>query len=123
MCAYVYRPPEGFLDGEYGSPLDIWSAACILHELKGNETLFCADTEVDMMMFIFEMVGSPCEDRWPGCSRMPYFNADFPVWPPQPLPEGLFKDMLVLDPAKRISAAEALRRYYPTSVLAGGLGI
>lgn len=66
------------------------------------------------------MCGTPNEQIWPGVSQMQDFGLKFPSWKPQQLPSlivkyqdkdflHLFKQIMVLDPGKRISAKNAMR--------------
>ena len=71
------------------------------------------------------MLRTPTDDIWPGVSSLPDFKATFPAWTNFSLSaqiksdanineEGikLLEEMLVYDPAKRISAKKALSHPY-----------
>jgi len=67
-------------------------------------------------------LGTPTEETWPGVTSLPDYKASFPKWKPKDFkelvpdlcPEGqdLLQQMLVFDPAKRISARQALKHPY-----------
>jgi serine/threonine protein kinase len=72
---------------------------------------------------IFELCGSPDEKLWPGVSKMPWFNNFKPARPLKRRVREFFRHfdrhalellekMLVLDPAQRISAKDALDAEY-----------
>ena len=117
-----YRPPEILLgQKEYNTSVDIWSSACLFVLMAQNKHLFPGDSEIDQIHKIFRVMGTPNESIWPGVSYLPDFK-NFPIYPRLQL-EGivknldnlgfdLLKKMLVLNPAKRISASEALSHVY-----------
>lgn len=119
-----YRAPEVLLGApEYGWPVDIWSVGCIMGELLLGTPLFAGRTEVEMIGKIFECLGQPSEETWPGWRELPHASKlkieSVTTHPAKPLqcqferklsPTGLdlMSRMLTLDPRRRISAAEAL---------------
>ena len=71
------------------------------------------------------MTGTPSESVWPGVSGLADFHWTFPSWPALSLPAlqlrfpaldgfglDLLQRLLTLDPAQRLSAAEALSHPY-----------
>ncbi|KAJ8984054.1 hypothetical protein NQ317_008780 [Molorchus minor] len=96
-----YRAPEILLgSARYSCPIDIWSLGC--------------DSEIDQLFRIFRILRTPTEELWPGVSSMPDYKAIFPNWTKLLLASqlknleesgiDLLKEMLIYDPAKRISA-------------------
>uniref|UniRef100_A0A7S3VUG5 cyclin-dependent kinase n=1 Tax=Dunaliella tertiolecta TaxID=3047 RepID=A0A7S3VUG5_DUNTE len=117
-----YRAPEVLLGStHYSTPVDMWSVGCIFAELVRKTPLFPGDCELQQLLHIFKLLGTPNEEVWPGVSKLRDWH-EFPQWHPQDLsrifptlePEGvdLLKRMIEYDPAKRISAKEALKHPY-----------
>lgn len=84
--------------------------------------LFPGDSEIDELHKVFRVLGTPNERVWPGVTSLPDFSARFPAWQTQSLARvvpgldekglDLLGKMLVLDPAQRITALEALQHPY-----------
>jgi len=117
-----YRAPEVLLGGShYSTPVDIWSVGCIFAELARKQPLFPGDSELQQLLHIFKLLGTPGEEVWPGVTRLRDWH-EFPQWKPQDLHKvipqlddhgiDLLQKMLVYDPAKRIHATEALEHPY-----------
>lgn len=115
-----YRPPEVLLGGEvYTAALDLWSVGCIFAEMACGRPLFPGDSEIDQMHRMFEGLGTPNEDTWPGCTSLRNWRPDFPQWRGRglqalvpglpPSAAELLVSFLHFDPACRISARNALR--------------
>jgi cyclin-dependent kinase len=113
-----YRAPEVLLGvSYYGLGVDIWSVGCIFAELVNREILFSGDSEIQQLLQIFKMLGTPSEETWPGVEKLKDWH-EFPQWKPQDLtntfnnfePKGieLLKHMLIYNPSKRISGKDAL---------------
>jgi len=114
-----YRAPEILLGTRcYSTPVDIWSVGCILAEMIGGRSLFCGESEIEQLLAIFRVLGTPNEQTWPSVVELRDWH-DFPQWKPRPLIQilpdlgesgcKLLSEMLQLDPARRITAADALR--------------
>lgn len=74
-----YRPPEGLLYIERQTPLvDVWSLGCVAAEMLTGEVTFRGDSEVGMMMLIFEALGTPDDHSWPGIKSTRCYNAEWP---------------------------------------------
>eukprot|EP00850_Spirogloea_muscicola_P017657 SM000154S01392 [mRNA] locus=s154:108273:110487:+ [translate_table: standard] len=117
-----YRAPEVLLGAtHYSTPVDMWSVGCIFAELAHKAPLFPGDSELQQLLHIFKVLGTPKENTWPGVSRLRDWH-EFPQWQPQDLTEvvkgldpagiDLLKKMLEYDPSQRVSAKEALRHPY-----------
>jgi cyclin-dependent kinase len=105
--------PEG-IHASFSSP---FSPA----EMARKVPLFPGDSELQQLLHIFKLLGTPSEDMWPGVSRLRDWH-EFPQWKAQDLsrviPEldaagiDLLAKMLHYDPAQRIHATEALKHPY-----------
>jgi cyclin-dependent kinase 12/13 len=115
-----YRPIELLLGEEmYGPPVDIWSLGCIIYELFRRRPLFEYSTELEIINAIFNLCGTPEYNMWPEVKKLPKYktckpsprmrnlkNTLYPALPPSAI--DLVDQMLALNPAKRISAEDAL---------------
>ena len=118
-----YRAPEILMgDKFYSLGVDMWSIGCIFSELARRRPLWPGDSEIDMLYKIFRLLGTPNEKVWPGVSKLPDYNPEFPKWPAQKLTKScgplesqavdMLRSMLIYDPARRITARKALSHPY-----------
>ncbi|THD26613.1 Cyclin-dependent kinase [Fasciola hepatica] len=122
-----YRAPEILLGAQrYSCAVDIWSMGCIFSEVATKEALFRGDSEIDQLFRIFRLLGTPCEDQWPGVTSLPaYKKKGFPMWRDCTLTTNpnisqafdtlglqLLQAMLVYEPSRRITARDALLHPY-----------
>ena len=116
-----YRAPDVLMGSRrYTTPVDIWSIGCIIAEMHNGRPLFPGTSEADQLDLIFRLLGTPNEAVYPGISALPDYKPASYRQCPRPeslahLVEGLpaegvdlMQRMLQFDPAKRISAREAL---------------
>jgi serine/threonine protein kinase len=62
-----YRAPEILLGCEQYEPaIDIWSIGCIFAEIASCAPLFPGDSQIDELYRIFQLLGTPTEETWPG---------------------------------------------------------
>jgi len=115
-----YRPPELLLGAtSYGPAVDMWSAGCIFAELVHGRPILPGKTELEQLDLIFKLCGTPTPENWPDADKLPYAKKFKPKkhYPRRlrevfsrfsPCEKDLLESFLTLDPAKRISAKEAL---------------
>lgn len=127
-----YRAPELlFGSTNYSTPIDVWAIGCVFSELMTSVPLFKGLKEAEQVEKIFEKLGSPTEENWPGVTALPFFNQLNPrVKYPNHFRDffkdnnkvedvafDLLKSMLRLNPNKRISIDDALNHEYFTTHL------
>ncbi|MHB1953352.1 MAG: serine/threonine-protein kinase [Sulfobacillus sp.] len=67
-----YRAPEVMLGDAYLDRADIWSLGVIILELLlGNEFPLAGTSEIDQLHRIIRNFGIPCEETYPGVSKLP----------------------------------------------------
>lgn len=115
-----YRAPELLFGARrYGTAVDMWAFGCILAELLTLSPLFPGDNDIDQLARVLSTLGTPNEENWPGLTVLPDYNKiTFPECDPIPwrklLPNvsslalDLVQKVLVYDPAKRLTASDAL---------------
>ena len=120
-----YRAPELLLGEErYGPPIDMWSCGCIFAELFNRKTLFMASREIELLDKICQLCGTPSPAVWPDVTKLSLFNSfkpkqyyrrrlkdEFENKLPYDALELLDK-LLILDPNKRITAAQSLKHQF-----------
>ncbi|XP_041065508.1 cyclin-dependent kinase 1 [Carcharodon carcharias] len=117
-----YRAPEVLLgSARYSTPVDIWSIGTIFAEMATKRPLFHGDSEIDQLFRIFRTLGTPNNEIWPEVETLPDYKNTFPKWKAGSLSQvknidlnglDLLAKTLIYDPARRISAKEALRHPY-----------
>lgn len=123
-----YRPPELLLGAnEYGPSVDMWSVGCLLAEMMARKPLFPGKDEAEQLDLILHVVGTPTERTWTGWRKLPqaFMISESRVYPSQlesylkklmahqgvkgsPSLIDILSGLLTADPAKRITASEAL---------------
>ena len=118
-----YRAPEVLLRAKhYNSPIDVWACGAIMAELFTLRPLFPGSSEPDEIYKITTVCGTPTAETWPeGLRLAAAMNFRFAQFQPTPIsaliphasPEAcqLMTDLLLWDPKKRPTAAQALQ--YP----------
>ncbi|KAK2067552.1 hypothetical protein P8C59_001286 [Phyllachora maydis] len=124
-----YRSPELLLgETRYGPAVDIWSAACVMHEIFTKTALFPGDgSEINQLERIYEVLGTPNKTEWPNLPEMPWFELLRPGYKKPNVLKEQYKDklpgsafellasMLQYDPDKRPTATQVLQHPYFTS--------
>lgn len=118
-----YRAPEILLGvTKYSCPVDVWSIGAIFAEMSNKRPFFHGDSEIDQLYRIFRLLGTPTEQIWPGVTSLPEYKGVFPKWAPGSLDKhvprmeesgiDMLKQMLVYDPAHRLSALRSVEHPY-----------
>jgi len=127
-----YRAPDVLMGSRtYSTPVDIWSVGCIFAEMASSKPLFAGASEQDQLKRIFKTLGSPTQEEYPSLVELPDYNnhdtnekiysppSSFSDIAPQidDLGISLLSKMLLYDPSRRCSAAEAMKHDYFSSHL------
>lgn len=125
-----YRSPELILGSEsYSEAIDIWACGCILAEFMHRGPLFPGNDEREMASRVFQLLGTPTEQSWPGVSNLKLYDVYIPTMQyvarsslrqhfhtfAEYIVLDLLEQLLTVDPSKRISAQEALRHPWFTT--------
>lgn len=124
-----YRSPELLLgETKYTAAVDVWSAACVMVEIFTKHAIFPGDgTELNQLEKIYNILGTPTLQEWPGLVDMAWFELLRPTAKKRnvfaekyqdrisPAAFELLTNMFCYDPAKRPTAAAALQHTYFTS--------
>lgn len=105
----------------YGPAVDLWSIGCILAELFLRVPFFPGSTDIEQLTRLFQALGTPTEETWPGVSSLPDYIA-FQASKGTPMRNiftaasddalELLGQLLSFDPGKRPSAQAALDHAY-----------
>jgi len=132
-----YRAPELILGARhYTKAIDVWSVGCIFGELLTGKPLFKGDElrmekktipfQKNQMLKIIEVLGNPNKADWPDIDLLPDYSALSSIKShynnlssifnschiTNDLAFDLLKKLLIYDPKKRITTAEALVHPY-----------
>lgn len=126
VVTQYYRAPEILMGARhYGPAVDVWSIGCIFGELLGRRILFQAQTPIQQLELITDLLGTPpVEDMSSACEAARKHMLRRPAKPPslaalytlssQATHEAvhLLSQMLVFNPDKRINVIDALAHPY-----------
>ncbi|CCD25012.1 cyclin-dependent serine/threonine protein kinase CTK1 NDAI_0E01960 [Naumovozyma dairenensis CBS 421] len=123
-----YRPPELLMGTtNYSTEVDMWGCGCILIELFNKVAIFQGMNEIEQLVSIFKILGSPTLENFPNFFSMPWFFMIIPLLNEKyndcfeekfknilPSEEclKLVRGLLLYDQSKRLSAHEALQSQY-----------
>jgi CTD kinase subunit alpha len=124
-----YRSPELLLgETKYTAAVDVWSAACVMVEIFTKHAIFAGDgTEMSQLEKIYNILGTPNLQDWPGLVDMAWFELLRPTVKRKNVFAEKYRDrisvasfdllsrMFHYDPAKRPTATEALQHAYFTT--------
>lgn len=117
-----YRPPELLLgDRNYGPPVDMWGAGCIMAEMWTRSPIMQGNSEQQQLIFISQLCGSFTTEIWPDVDKLElYKKMELPVGQKRKVKDrlkpyvqdshgvDLLDKLLQLDPNKRSDADTAL---------------
>jgi len=117
-----YRPPELLLgERNYGPPVDMWGAGCIMAEMWTRSPIMQGNTEQHQLTLIAQLCGAIQPEVWPGVEQLDLYNKmEIPKIQKRRVKERLkpyVKDqwavdlldkLLTLNPAVRIDSDTAL---------------
>ncbi|XP_014238985.1 cyclin-dependent kinase 7 [Trichogramma pretiosum] len=117
-----YRAPELLFGARlYGTGIDMWAVGCILAELLLRVPFLPGESDLDQLTKIFQTLGTPTEETWPGLSQLPDYIA-FKSFPAIPLKDiftaagddllDLLASLLNINPLERCTCDEALQMPY-----------
>uniref|UniRef100_A0A672ZZH3 Cyclin-dependent kinase 7 n=1 Tax=Sphaeramia orbicularis TaxID=375764 RepID=A0A672ZZH3_9TELE len=117
-----YRSPELLFGARmYGVGVDMWAVGCILAELLLRIPFLAGDSDLDQLTKIFEALGTPTEETWPGVSSLPDY-VSFKIFPGTPLEHifsaagddllELLQGLFTFNPSTRTTATQALKMRY-----------
>eukprot|EP00940_MAST-03C_sp_MAST-3C-sp2_P002648 g2648.t1 len=120
-----YRAPEIMLScQQYSKAVDVWSVGCIMAELIARKPLFPGDDYIHQLQLITRKLGTPAKEdmSFIRSDRARRFMSHLPYSPKvswsevfdgaNPLALDLLDKMLMFNPAKRITVADALKHKY-----------
>uniref|UniRef100_A0A8C9F9T6 Cyclin-dependent kinase 7 n=1 Tax=Pavo cristatus TaxID=9049 RepID=A0A8C9F9T6_PAVCR len=117
-----YRSPELLFGARmYGVGVDMWAVGCILAELLLRVPFLPGDSDLDQLTRIFETLGTPTEEQWPGMTNLPDY-VTFKSFPGMPLQHifsaagddllSLLQGLFTFNPCSRVTASQALKQKY-----------
>jgi len=117
-----YRSPELLFGArQYGVAVDMWAVGCILAELLLRVPFLPGESDLDQLTKIFQALGTPTEETWPGIKALPDF-IQFKMFPGTPLRHiftaagddllKLLEKLLAQYPLARCTTTEALKMPY-----------
>lgn len=71
---------------QYRSPKCVRSGSVLRHEVLATCAV-CCKQEIDQLYKIFQVLGTPEEASWQGCTQLPDYKDTFPKWRPRQLAE------------------------------------
>lgn len=119
-----FRPPELLLGERYYSySIDMWGVGCVFAQMLVSKAILRGNSDLEQLQLIFELCGSPNDQTMPGWQDYPNSNIfEFPPSSPSRIKERFYKqdpnavalieEFLNLNPAKRITAKQAIDHYF-----------
>ena len=131
-----YRAPEVVLRVPYSTKVDMWSLGCIIAELFTGQPLFPGESEQELLEYMMELNGIPSREFIDQSRKKDYyFDTDYCPYLIEDPTHGILRipnartleeavpcsdfylldflrQCLKMDPAERISAADALQHEF-----------
>ena len=120
ICSRYYRAPELIFGAtNYTTAIDVWSVGCVFAELMLGAPLFPGDSGVDQLVEIIKVLGTPTREeihamnpnytefKFPFIKASPWTKVFASKRPPAEAVD-LISSLLVYDPARRMTAAQAM---------------
>ncbi|GJN23887.1 hypothetical protein PR202_gb11579 [Eleusine coracana subsp. coracana] len=120
-----YKAPEMLLDlPVYDARVDAWSLGCVMAAMIKGSALFQGCYEDGQLCAIFDVLGVPDDDAWPGFSStafatvvLPELDVQKQSWLRELFPETMLSDqgfellngLLTCNPENRLTSAAALK--------------
>ncbi|AEA39012.1 cyclin-dependent kinase-like 2 (nucleomorph) [Cryptomonas paramecium] len=117
-----YRPPEILLGVKcYSTSVDIWAVGCIMAEMILGRPIFCGESEIEQILAIFKILGTPSVKNWPSVYLLKDWH-EFPQWKSceiHKLFKGLDSDgirllcsFLHINPSKRANSSDSIESVF-----------
>ena len=75
MVTLWYRPPELLLgERNYGPPVDMWGAGCIMAEMWTRSPIMQGNTEQHQLTLIAQLCGAISPEVWPAVQSLDLYN-------------------------------------------------
>ncbi|KAK5663082.1 hypothetical protein OQA88_6498 [Cercophora sp. LCS_1] len=118
-----YRPPELLMHlKRYTTAIDMWGVGCVFGEMLVGKPILAGESDGHQLEIIFDLVGTPTEDRMPSWKSLPgaellnprprqgNLRERFREHGPQAI--SLLAELLKLDWRTRVNAMDALQHPY-----------
>ncbi|XP_071949102.1 cyclin-dependent kinase 9-like isoform X2 [Antedon mediterranea] len=117
-----YRPPELLLgERNYGPPIDLWGAGCIMAEMWTRTPIMQGSTEQHQLNLISNLCGSITPEVWPEVEQLEFYSKiklqpdlrrkvkeRLHLYVRDQIALDLIDKLLAIDPAKRLNSDDAL---------------
>ncbi|XP_055587231.1 cyclin-dependent kinase 20 [Uranotaenia lowii] len=123
-----YRAPEILWGCQtYGPSIDMWAAGCVFAEMLRGVPLFSGGTDIEQLALVVRTLGTPNLKEWPEVRSLPDYNKiRFPnakgehwedIFPSCTASNeiGLVDELVQYNPARRLTATEAMQHPYFTA--------
>ena len=118
-----YRAPEILFGSEtYTEKIDLWSVGAVAAEMMKGEPLFKGMNDIDQIVKVFQVLGTPTEENWPQMTGLPdYGKILFKPCKEQSLDQVLPKastsfrelvqSLIIFDETRRPSCSQTIAKY------------